>query len=484
MFLRFRGSVPWCLSVVAPVGVVPDLVCVQGLGGSACGPSTWWRSEVAMLAVRRRSHLVVPWSRQFSVFGVPAALAGEGLVIPTGPCSRGSPPLLPSARGSSSRELGVGRVAEVAVAPCCLQQHTYLTRLFLLTLPDLRIRGWRCDPRRSQRSAPQQHNTIVEHHHPEQPTKSRGRRHAQVSSTRERQNHNARLTLPYEAQPVEHHDTHQTTICESTPGARTKQTTRATGTHKVRQHGRENLETTNKTSWPTRGNSTVARNERRALLGRTSARSDKGRSWEEPSPEYTIQTIRTIRENTTVNRTAEAMQASPRRTSTRTTKAPFWENSPEHASQGNSRNERETVLRATLTRTTANSSGKLHQNTRQPSDAPQPRGQRDSNQKRAQHSPGETSLPPEPTEKNSRSTSLEFTTSQHQADNKRRQVSQCSTGDATPHTKHLRSSASRAQRTGTQGQTHNNHSTHPNNKGAANKAGTPSTCSRGNNPAR
>ncbi|MQM18953.1 hypothetical protein Taro_051953 [Colocasia esculenta] len=31
-------------------------------------------------------------------------------------------PLLPSARGSSSRELGVGQVAEVAVAPCCCQQ--------------------------------------------------------------------------------------------------------------------------------------------------------------------------------------------------------------------------------------------------------------------------------------------------------------------------------------------------------------------------
>ncbi|MQL89471.1 hypothetical protein Taro_022049 [Colocasia esculenta] len=85
---------------------------------------------------------------------VPAALAGEGLVIPTEPCSRGSPPLLPSARGSSSRELGVRRVAEVAVAPCVVSSSesscsrlfkfsTYLTRLILLTLPDLWIRGWR-----------------------------------------------------------------------------------------------------------------------------------------------------------------------------------------------------------------------------------------------------------------------------------------------------------------------------------------------------
>ncbi|MQM04368.1 hypothetical protein Taro_037165 [Colocasia esculenta] len=49
---------------------------------------------------------------------LPAALANEGLVIPNGPCSRGSPPLLPSARGSSSRELGVGRVAEAFVTPC------------------------------------------------------------------------------------------------------------------------------------------------------------------------------------------------------------------------------------------------------------------------------------------------------------------------------------------------------------------------------
>ncbi|MQL90117.1 hypothetical protein Taro_022703 [Colocasia esculenta] len=48
---------------------------------------------------------------------VPTALAGEGLVIPTGPCSRGSPPTFFS-RGSSSWELGVGRVVEAAVAPC------------------------------------------------------------------------------------------------------------------------------------------------------------------------------------------------------------------------------------------------------------------------------------------------------------------------------------------------------------------------------
>ncbi|MQL83274.1 hypothetical protein Taro_015756 [Colocasia esculenta] len=101
-------------------------------GGSASGPSTLSRFEVAVLAVRRRSHLVVVWSRrvcrgllplcaQLRWFlrelcvwpdlgwwswrcavlfrclvvpccRVPTALADEGLVIPTGPYSRGSPP--------------------------------------------------------------------------------------------------------------------------------------------------------------------------------------------------------------------------------------------------------------------------------------------------------------------------------------------------------------------------------------------------------
>ncbi|MQL83291.1 hypothetical protein Taro_015776 [Colocasia esculenta] len=95
-------------------------------------------------------------------------------------------------------------------------------------------------------------------------------------------------------------------------------------------------------------------------------------------------------------------------------------------------------------RDNSNGSGKPHQNTGQPSDAPQPRGQRNSNQKRAQHSSGETSLPPEPIEKDSGSTSPELTTSQHQADNNHRQVSQCSTSDATRHTEHLLSSSNNA----------------------------------------
>ncbi|MQL82734.1 hypothetical protein Taro_015224, partial [Colocasia esculenta] len=161
------------------------------------------------------------------------------------------------------------------------------------------------------------------------------------------------------------------------------------------------------------------------------------------------QRTQTIRENIAASRTAEATQAGPGRTSTRTTMAPFREKLPERTSRtnsapqtlrwhDNSRNERGTVLRETLTRTT---------NTGQPSDAPLPRGQCNSNQKRAQHSCGETSLPPKPTEKNSRSTSLELTTSQHQADNNHRQVLQCSTSGATQHARHLLSSASRAQRT-------------------------------------
>ncbi|MQL82402.1 hypothetical protein Taro_014878 [Colocasia esculenta] len=77
-----------------------------------------------------------------------------------------------------------------------------------------------------------------------------------------------------------------------------------------------------------RGNTTVARNKHEAILGRTSTRSDKGRSWEEPSPECTTQTTkqhRPLERNTVVSKTAEPTQAGPGRTSTRTTKAPLWE---------------------------------------------------------------------------------------------------------------------------------------------------------------
>ncbi|MQL81609.1 hypothetical protein Taro_014079 [Colocasia esculenta] len=125
--------------MVASACVVSRPHGVSGVqGGSACGPSTLWRSEVAVLVVRCRSHLVVAWSQRFPIFGVPAALAGKGLVIPTGPWSRGPLPLLPSARGSSSRELSVGRVAEATVAPCVVS-NSESECCELLYLSELRV---------------------------------------------------------------------------------------------------------------------------------------------------------------------------------------------------------------------------------------------------------------------------------------------------------------------------------------------------------
>ncbi|MQL76499.1 hypothetical protein Taro_008890 [Colocasia esculenta] len=140
-----------CQSMVALACVASPPRGVSGVwGGSACRPSTLWRSEVAVLVVRRPSHVVARWSPRvetcfrvvldsvgfcrsrvyvttlvgghgialfcsivlfccfvvpccrcsslysflvlFPIFGVPAALVGEGLVISTWPCSRGSPP--------------------------------------------------------------------------------------------------------------------------------------------------------------------------------------------------------------------------------------------------------------------------------------------------------------------------------------------------------------------------------------------------------
>ncbi|MQM20574.1 hypothetical protein Taro_053597 [Colocasia esculenta] len=79
-FPRYHSSVLGCQSAVAPTCMTSQPCGVSGVrGGSACGPSTLWRSEVAVLAL-----VVVA-----SCF--PTALAGEGLVIPTGLCSRGSP---------------------------------------------------------------------------------------------------------------------------------------------------------------------------------------------------------------------------------------------------------------------------------------------------------------------------------------------------------------------------------------------------------
>ncbi|MQL74802.1 hypothetical protein Taro_007155 [Colocasia esculenta] len=196
--------------------------------------------------------------------------------------------------------------------------------------------------RRSQRCAPWQHNTIVEHHHPEQPTESRGSSQA-------------------------HGQAHHTLTDNVQADCNTDSPT-----------GNDD------TSSPLR-ESSDDQSKHKAALGRTSAKMCQELSWENL---------------------------------TRT-------------------NEHRAFLRETLTRTTTNSSGKPHQNTGQPSDAPHPRGQRNNNRKWAQHSSGETSLSPEPIEKNSGSTSVELTTSQRQADNNHRQALQHSTSDATQHTGHL-----------------------------------------------
>ncbi|MQL93538.1 hypothetical protein Taro_026182 [Colocasia esculenta] len=102
--VAFPSVVQFRFSTMAEVGSFPSWLREASPAWHEAYPSCW---------------ALVVWSFGFSCFGVPAALAGEGLVIPTGPCSRGSPPpLLPLARGSSSWELGVGWVAEAAVAPC------------------------------------------------------------------------------------------------------------------------------------------------------------------------------------------------------------------------------------------------------------------------------------------------------------------------------------------------------------------------------
>ncbi|MQL94413.1 hypothetical protein Taro_027067 [Colocasia esculenta] len=81
---------------------------------------------------------------------------------------------------------------------------------------------------------------------------------------------------------------------------------------------------------PKRTQSTPGKNlcqkRQRAILGRTFTRMHNPHD----------QTTWTIRENTAASRTAEATQAGSGRTSTRTTKAPFWENPPECTSPTNS----------------------------------------------------------------------------------------------------------------------------------------------------
>ncbi|MQL71044.1 hypothetical protein Taro_003380 [Colocasia esculenta] len=62
---RFRSPVLGCQSVVAPACVASRPRGVSGVrGGSVCRPSTLWRSEVAVLVVRRRSRMVVTWSQR------------------------------------------------------------------------------------------------------------------------------------------------------------------------------------------------------------------------------------------------------------------------------------------------------------------------------------------------------------------------------------------------------------------------------------
>ncbi|MQL99193.1 hypothetical protein Taro_031911, partial [Colocasia esculenta] len=77
---RFHSPVIWCQSVVA-------LACVvfrpRGMFGvwdaSACGPSTLWRSEVAMLVVRCPSHMVAQWSP--SRVCVATVVGGRGIAL-------------------------------------------------------------------------------------------------------------------------------------------------------------------------------------------------------------------------------------------------------------------------------------------------------------------------------------------------------------------------------------------------------------------
>ncbi|MQL86670.1 hypothetical protein Taro_019202, partial [Colocasia esculenta] len=105
-----------CQSVMAPACVASRPCGVSGVrGGSTCGLSTLWRSEVAVLAVRHCSHLVVAWLT----------------------------PLLPSARGSPSRELDVGRVAEAAVAPCVVNSSESECYPWVATRPSGSLAGVR-----------------------------------------------------------------------------------------------------------------------------------------------------------------------------------------------------------------------------------------------------------------------------------------------------------------------------------------------------
>ncbi|MQL88132.1 hypothetical protein Taro_020692 [Colocasia esculenta] len=95
----------------------------------------------------------------------------------------------------------------------------------------------------------------------------------------------------------------------------------------MRQAGQRNSQTGNTTVAPKQTQSTPGKNlhqkQQRAILGGTFTKMHNPMT-------------QTIRENTAASKTAETTQASPERTSTRTTKASFWENLPERTSQTNS----------------------------------------------------------------------------------------------------------------------------------------------------
>ncbi|MQM23389.1 hypothetical protein Taro_056453 [Colocasia esculenta] len=120
--LAFRTFLLWAFGGESPlVGPVSS----QAIGAVVCAAPRVFFDASCFCASRAGSDVaccVLPGLRPFACgfLAVSASLAGEGLVIPTGPCSRGSLPLLPSTRGSSSWELGVGQVAEAAVAPCAV----------------------------------------------------------------------------------------------------------------------------------------------------------------------------------------------------------------------------------------------------------------------------------------------------------------------------------------------------------------------------
>ncbi|MQL92805.1 hypothetical protein Taro_025438, partial [Colocasia esculenta] len=111
VFSRFRSPVLGCQSVVAPARVASRPRGVfEVRGGSACGPSTLWRSKVAVLVL----------SKVVSCFRSSCCSGRRGTGNPYWALFMRLTPLLSSVRCSSSRELGVRRVAEATVAPCAV----------------------------------------------------------------------------------------------------------------------------------------------------------------------------------------------------------------------------------------------------------------------------------------------------------------------------------------------------------------------------